>query len=84
MDIHTVTPRCVALFLPGTGEISAGKAAEAVRKAQRDRGQEEWSGMTIDLFCLEEDCLIIAKPALSGSITLADYALPFLISHFGD
>jgi len=63
--------------------FSAEEAARLVRRALRDRGEEVWPGMHIDLFCRGGEALLIATPAPAGTVTLADYALPFLISRLG-
>lgn len=84
MDIHTVSHECVALVVHNAGQLDPAHAAELVRGALADGGESVWEKMTIDLFSRGDDALIIAQPTKSGAVAVADYALPFLISHFGD
>ena len=50
-----------------------------VRRALEESGLRPWPRMELELFSGEGGVLILARPAPEFSVSLADYALPFLL-----
>lgn len=76
MEIQTVSSRCVALLLHRG--VAPVKAAELVRSALTLWGLEQWEQMELDLFPSGPDTLILARPAETIRVEVADWAKRFL------
>lgn len=77
MELQTVSRSCVAILVHRP--LSApGDAAALVRAALALWGLEVWPRIELECFPSGRDTLIFARPASGISVSVADYALPFL------
>ena len=77
MDIQTIGRGCVALNVHSL-VTGAREAARLVRAALILGGLEPWPRMELELFPAGTGTLILARPADSIKVEIADYAVPFL------
>ena len=73
----SVSAASAAIIVPGSPDKRA--AASLVRRALEESGLRPWPRMELELFSGEGGVLILARPAPEFSVSLADYALPFLL-----
>ena len=86
MELHVRDRRCVTILLPPGTDVSSGCARLLVRYAQRLCGAPPWGGIRVEEFRSGPDTetLIIARPAVMQTVSVADYALPFVHKYFMD
>ena len=73
----SVSAASAPIFLPRPPAQHA--AASPLRRALEESGLRPWPRMELELFSGEGGVLILARPATEFSVSLADYALPFLL-----
>lgn len=77
METQTVSRNCVALMVHKLIAVP-NEAARLVRSALELSGLEAWPKIELEMYPSGENTLIIARPAHDVSVSIADYAIPFL------
>jgi len=82
MKIYCLNESCAA-FSAEKGEIlCCAEAEKLIRSLITQNNMVQWVGMSVDVFCCEEEYLYVARPLNEIKIRLADYALPFISEYF--
>ncbi len=81
MKIHIVTARCVVFST--AAPLTAGQAQAAVQAILQRRGLPAWDGMEIDFWRGEKESMVIATAAEITDVTIAAWALSYLLDKYG-
>jgi len=84
MDLHIRDQRCITILLPGGSRLSSGGTRLLVNYIQHRSKGEKWNSIQADLFPGRDETLLIIRPAQTISVSIAEYAVPFLNNYFMD
>lgn len=82
MKVYAVNRKCVAFSMSRNAVINKSEAEFLVKRMLKQHGLLAWKHIRIDMFAFNDIALYLAYPDNRIEISIADYALPYIIDYF--